>query len=299
MSLGATTSAPASAWHSDWRMSAATVSSFRIRPSGATMPSCPSLEYGSRATSVITVSSGTASWSAAIACGTSPRGFQASSASGDFWASGILGNSTTALTPRAHARRASSTSPDGVWRMRPGMAAIGSSAAPSCRKRGRIRSSGRSAVSRTRARMPPDLRLRRGRAVRSRRVGIRTLRGRVGRARRRAVPDTVAGRPPRPPRSTPSGVDAVRCGHADPRVPRASPASSSSGSLEYAASTTVATSPRTAAPAASPIAAARLTPSFRIGRRKMPTAAPALPAPVASPCPVARSSVGKIRAAMR
>ena len=52
MSEGATQSAPALACETAWRHRNSTVSSLRISPSSATMPSCPSQLYGSSATSV-------------------------------------------------------------------------------------------------------------------------------------------------------------------------------------------------------------------------------------------------------
>ena len=52
MSEGETQSAPARAWLTAWRHRNSTVSSFRMTPSSRTMPSWPSLLYGSSATSV-------------------------------------------------------------------------------------------------------------------------------------------------------------------------------------------------------------------------------------------------------
>ena len=85
---------------------------------------------------MITHNDGWAAFKARMACGTSPRSFQASSARGDFIASGSAGNNTTAGIPSAWAPPASLTKPASDQRVQPGIEAIGWSSPPSCRKSG-------------------------------------------------------------------------------------------------------------------------------------------------------------------
>ena len=106
MSLGATTSAPASTWLTAVRASSSSVSSFSTSPSRST-PQCPWLVYSQRHTSVTSVRPGTSARSARSARCTIPSSSQAPEPSSSF-SSGIPKRST-ARTPSDASSAASRT----------------------------------------------------------------------------------------------------------------------------------------------------------------------------------------------
>ena len=82
------------------------------------------LEYGSSATSVHTIESGSASLSIDTARGTIPLGLYASSPRFDLRLSSTFGNSTNERTPYCHASFASASMLLRLWRSQPGIDAI-------------------------------------------------------------------------------------------------------------------------------------------------------------------------------
>ncbi len=168
MSLGATTSAPARACTNAALASTSRVASLSTsispRGPGFRIPQCPWSVYSSTHTSVMTSSSGTASFIAATACATGPFGSYAL----DPDASLVFGRPNRSTPPRPSdlARRACSAAADvGSWNT-PGIVLIGRGvSSDSWKNSGKTRSDGESVVSRTRVRIAGDRRNLRGRSL--------------------------------------------------------------------------------------------------------------------------------------
>ena len=146
------------------RMSSVASLSTSIVPSGMAlrMPQCPWSVYSSTHTSAITTSPGTASFMARIARGTGPFGSAPLSPRGSF----CFGSpkSKTPPSPSCAACRACSAAWDTGSCETPGIVRMGrGSSRKSAKKSGKIRSLGRTTVSRTRARIEGVRRRRRGR----------------------------------------------------------------------------------------------------------------------------------------
>ena len=125
MSLGATTSAPASACETAVRASSSSVRSLSTTPSSRRTPQWPCVVYSHRQRSQITSRSGCAALIARVASWTIPSSSQAPEPSSSLAAG--RPNSSTAGMPSAAASPASSTAaPIERWSM-PGMLAIGDS----------------------------------------------------------------------------------------------------------------------------------------------------------------------------
>ena len=157
------TSAPASAWTTAICASTSKVSSLAIRPS-RTIPSWPSDEYGSSATSVMTTSSGAASLTARTASGNSPSGFSPSLPVGSLSSSRMAGKRATAGMPSSWSAAASSARRSKLNRYCPGIDATSCrTSAPSTTNSGATRLSTESLVSRAIRLRFADARSRRGR----------------------------------------------------------------------------------------------------------------------------------------
>ncbi len=147
MSLGATTSAPASTCETAVRASSSSDASLSTSPSRST-PQWPCAVYSQRQTSVISSSSGKRGRSARSACWTIPSSIQAPEPSSSF--SSGMPNRITALTPARTSSSHSRTTPSTVCRAQRGQALVrerlgrdeerharGRRARPSSRARGR------------------------------------------------------------------------------------------------------------------------------------------------------------------
>ncbi len=161
MSLGATMSAPAPAWLSACRASSSSVSSFWTTPSRTT-PQCPCDVYSHRHTSVITMRSGTASFSARTPRCTTPSSAKLPEPSSSL-ASGMPKRMTAGMPSSATSRPSLTSSSTDVWAT-PGMDWTGlRTPSPGTTNSGRIRSSTVTRVSRTMRRSVSVRRSRRGR----------------------------------------------------------------------------------------------------------------------------------------
>ena len=158
MSLGATTSAPASTWLTAVRASSSRLRSFATSPS-TTIPQWPCEVYSQRQTSVVSTSSGKRGRSARSACWTIPSSSQAPVASSSFSAG--IPNSITARTPLAASASTSRTSPSTSKRAIPGRSSFASGSGAT--KYGITNWSSESRVSRTSPRSGAVRRKRRSR----------------------------------------------------------------------------------------------------------------------------------------
>src|SRR5450631_3145843 len=163
MSLGATMSAPASAWLRAARAIASSDRSLSTCPSRR-MPQCPCEVYSHKHTSVIPTMSGTSSLIAAIASWTSPRGSQLELPNSSLCS--VTPNRSTAGTPTSNARAARMATTSADIREWPGIASMGSSRpSPAIANIGRISWSTDSRCSRTMRRTVAVRRSRRGRTA--------------------------------------------------------------------------------------------------------------------------------------
>src|SRR6185437_6743298 len=160
MSLGQTTSAPASTCETAVRASSSSEASLSTSPPRST-PQWPCAVYSQRQTSVSSSSSGNRGRRARSACWTMPSAIHAPEPSSSF-SSGIP-NRITDLTPSLNSSSHSRTAPSTVWRVIPGRSSFGS--ASGATKRGITRSSSEKVVSRTRSRSAPVRRSRRMRVT--------------------------------------------------------------------------------------------------------------------------------------
>src|SRR4051812_41007331 len=158
MSLGATTSAPASTCETAVRASSSSDWSLCTSPSTRT-PQCPCEVYSHRQTSVSSTSSGKRGRSARSACWTTPSSSQAPVACSSF--SSGTPKSITAWTPPRTSSSTSRTRSSAEWRDIPGSASFCSDCGAT--KSGITKDSRSSRVSRTSPRSPPVRRKRRSR----------------------------------------------------------------------------------------------------------------------------------------
>src|SRR5689334_6470773 len=160
MSLGATTSAPASAWLTAVRASSSRLRSLSTSPS-TTTPQWPCEVYSQRQTSVRRTSSGKPGRSARSACWTTPSSSHAPVASSSFSAG--TPNSSRARTPAAASASASRSSPSRSNRAIPGSSSFASGSGAT--KSGMTNWSSESRVSRTSPRSEAVRRKRRSRVT--------------------------------------------------------------------------------------------------------------------------------------
>src|SRR5689334_17960897 len=160
MSLGATTSAPASAWLTAVRASSSRLRSLSTSPS-TTTPQWPCDVYSQRQTSVSRTSSGKRGRRARSACWTTPSSSHAPVASSSF-ASGTP-KSRRARTPEVASASASRSSPSTSKRAMPGSSSFASGSGAT--KSGITNWSSESRVSRTRPRSEAVRRKRRSRVT--------------------------------------------------------------------------------------------------------------------------------------
>src|SRR5688500_456426 len=183
MSLGATTSAPASTWLTAVRASSSTVSSFATSPSRIT-PQWPCAVYSQRQTSVIRTSSGCSARRARSARWTIPSSSQAPDPSSSF--SSGTPKRISALPPRAASSPASATRSSTEKRLIPGSSWLRTVVGPT--KYGITKSSRSSLVSRTSPRRESVRRRRRSRVAGK----ALTLQGYVSRPRQAVTYESVS-----------------------------------------------------------------------------------------------------------
>ena len=164
MSLGATASAPASAWATAVRASRSSVASLSTTPSARSTPQWPWLVYSHRQRSVMTSRSGWAALIARVASWTTPSSSHAPEPCSSLSAG--RPNSSTPGMPSSAAIPASSTAPSIERWSTPGSDGIGVRRSPPATTNiGRIRWETDSSVSRTRPRRRPVRRSRRSRVA--------------------------------------------------------------------------------------------------------------------------------------
>ena len=213
MSLGATTSAPASAWLTAVRASSSRLRSLSTSPSTMT-PQWPCDMYSQRQTSVSRTSSGNLGRSARSAICTIPSSSQAPVASSSF-TSGTP-NSSTARTPDAASVSTSRSSPWMSNRAMPGSSSFASGSGAT--KRGMTNWSSERLVSRTSPRSEAVRRKRRSRVM-GNDVTRRMVRRRRLRQQARAVARALTRRRPRP-RAPSTARARSRRGDRDPSTAR-------------------------------------------------------------------------------